>query len=191
MRCGPCCIDVIHQQNRAPDRPGRESPGHIPAPLDEGEPPLAATPADAGQERLARQLPGSGERPGELLCRVIAPLKTAFAVGGHEGDEIGVGARQPLRDNTRRLGGEPAEASLFPAADDSADVGVVGHRRPRRGKREPPARAFAAARDRPRRRCATPRTQWRRQRRQPCAAPRTQKRSRYVTDEAAPREQQV
>jgi hypothetical protein len=159
MRCGPRRIDVVHQQNRTPDRPSRKSPGHVPTPLDEGEPALPARSADSGEERLARQLPCLRERAGELLRRVIPTLETAFAVGGHEGDEIGIGARQPLRDNARRLDGEPAKALLFPAAHDSADVGVVRHRRARRDEGQPPARAFAAARDRPRCRRATTRTQ--------------------------------
>ena len=164
---------------------------NVPAPFEEREPALPARPADPREERLARQPPDIRERTGELLGRVVATAETSFAVGRHECDEVDVGTRQPLGDDARRLGAEPAETALLPAANDPANVGVVRDRCPRRREGEPPARALAAARDRPRRRRAAARAQRRRQRRQPCAARRAEKRSCGVTDEAAPREQQV
>jgi hypothetical protein len=191
MRGRPRGVDVVHEQNRALERPGGERASNVPAPLEEREPALPPRPADPREQRLARQLPRVRERSGELLGRVVAALKAAFTVRRHEGYEIDVCARQPLGDDGRRLAGEPSEAALLPAADNRSDVGVVRHSCPRLCEREPPARTFAAACDRPRRRCAATGAQRRRQRRQTSAAHRTQERSRRIADETPPREQQV
>ena len=165
MRGGSRRIDVVHEQNRAPERPGDKSVSNIPTPLEEREPALTARPADTSEERLARQLPRIRERTGDLLGRVVAAVEAAFAVGRHERDEIDVRTRQPLGDDARRLGAKPAESALLPAANDPADVGVVSHSRACFCKRKPPTCTFAAACDRPRRRRAAARTQRRNQRR--------------------------
>jgi hypothetical protein len=191
MRGGSRGVDVVHEQNRALERPGGKGVRNIPTALEERKPALPACAPDPVEERLARQFPRIRERTGELLGRVVATVETAFAVGRHERDEIDVRTRQSLCDDARRLGAEPAETALLPAANDPADVGVVNHSRPCAHKGKPPARAFAAACNRPRRRGAAARAQRWSQRRQPCAARRAKKRSGGITDEAAPREQQV
>ena len=174
MRSGPRRVDVVHEQNRTLDRLGGKRTCNILPPLEEREPALPARPADPSEQRLTRQLPRSRERPGELLGRVVAAPEAAFAVGRHKGGEIDVGARQPFGDDGGRLAGEPAETALLPAANDPADIGVVGHGRPRSREREPPAGAFAATRNRPRGRRAATRTERRYQRRQTCAARRAE-----------------
>ena len=188
MRRGSRCVDVVHEQNRALERLSGKSVSDIPAPLEAREPALPARPTDPGKEGLAGQLPPFRERPRELLRRVVAALEAAFAVGRHKGDDIDVRARQPLGDDVRRHGSEPAETALLPTAHDPAHVVVVDHGRSCLCEAKPSARAFAAARNRPRRRGAAARAQRRRQGRQPCAASRAEKRSCGITDEAAPRE---
>jgi hypothetical protein len=110
---------------------------------------LPARAADPGEERLARQLPRIRERTGQLLGRVVAAVEATLAVGRHERDDIGVRTRQPLCDDARRLGAKAPETALLPAANDRTNVGVVGNRRACLNERKPPARAFAAAYDRP------------------------------------------
>jgi len=163
--------------------------GDVPAPFGEREAALPTRSAGAPEQPLARKAPLGRECPGQLLGRVITAFEPPLAVRRDERHEVNVRARQPLRDDARRLETEPPQASFLPAAHDPPDVGVVRDGSSRSRKGEPPARAFAAARDGPRGRSTATLTERWLERRQPCFTRLAEECPRRLADETAARQQ--
>src|SRR5581483_10696511 len=111
--------------------------------------------------------------------------------GGDEREERGIGAQDSLRDERRRVFGEPAQAVLLPVADEPTDVVVVCDGRARRGEREAAAGALAAAPHRPRGRRAAALAERRLDPAQAVTAARAELRAAAAADEAALRQEQV
>src|SRR5207302_1597309 len=101
------------------------------------------------------------------------------------------GRSETLRDDCRRVVGDPAQAALLPAGHEPAHLLVVGDRRSSLREAETPSRAFAAALDGPRRRRAAALAQRRLEPREAVAAAVAQCAAGSAADETAPRQQQV
>src|SRR6185437_15914295 len=117
-------VDVVHEQDGAFNRRRGEGVSDVAAARLEREPALPGA-AGALEERLARDIPLRRERPRELLRRVIAALAAPPAIRRHERQPVDIGTREPLCDDARELGTEPAQTALLPAADDLANSAVV------------------------------------------------------------------
>ena len=107
----------------------------------------------SGRVRPSTGSTGSSQPPpelaGEARGRVVAAREAPLAVGRHERDQL---SGRPWHDLDHEPGGERGEAAqpaLLPGGDERADARVVRDRGPGGGERDPPARALAAARDRP------------------------------------------
>src|SRR5581483_9477459 len=142
-------VDVVDHGDAARRRGGRAKGAAQRAALHGGAVALAVA-VQPLEERPARQLPEERELAGEPLRRVVAALEPARTVGRDEGEDIDRGRRQLLRDESRRLRREPAQAALLPGVDEPPRRVVVDDRGPRAREGDPPPRAFAAAVDGPR-----------------------------------------
>jgi len=108
----------------------------------------------AFEQRGCLETPATAERPSEAFGWMVATLELPRAVGRDIRDDV---YRRPLDVSDDELGSEvcdPAEPVLLPGAQQRPGRPGVGDGRARRGEREPPAGAFAAAFDRPGGRCA-------------------------------------
>jgi hypothetical protein len=85
----------------------------------------------------------------------VATLDASVAVRRNEREGVDARALDRIRDDVCRVLGEVAQAPLLPGCDERPDRAEVGDGGARGGEREPPARTFEAAGDRPRGRRAT------------------------------------
>ena len=142
-------VDVVDEDER-PWRGagGLEDAAHVSAPRRERKPALRAHARASVQQRDDRQLPALAELAGQALGRVVAARQTPILVGGHEGERVRAGAGPPRSRALRRA--PPACAGHVPSRPRrAAGCIVVGNGGPRGRERDAPARALAAALDRP------------------------------------------
>ena len=121
----------------------------------------------------------------------MATPQAAVTVRRNERDRLHSRPGDHLGDDVTRDAGEIAEAALLPRGDDQADTGVVRDGGARGSKRNPSARALAAARDGPRDRRAAALTDGRGDPRQCALARRTERDTRNGADDASLRKQEV
>ena len=142
-------VDVVDEQDAPADGVGPEGSANISPARVAREAALRAQGPRPAQERSDRQPPEPGELAGETLGRMVPTAQAAVAVGRDERDQLCGRRLDDLGDDRGGKRGEPSEAMLLPGGDDGANRRVVLDRRPGGGEREPTARAFAAAGDRP------------------------------------------
>lgn len=85
---------------------------------------------------------------------MMTAYEPAVWIARDERDARNLRSGQRLVDDGRCPGGEPAQTALFPGGHDRSQPVVVGQRRASTREGEPTARTFAAALNRPGRRCA-------------------------------------
>jgi hypothetical protein len=166
------------------------SPSPLRCPDPDAEPAMLRE-IDAAREAGDHHVTGAAELAGEPLRGIVAAAEAPIVVGRHEGDRVDRRPLDGVADQIGREFGERAEAAVFPASDDSPSRLVVGNCRSGAGKREPPARALAAARDRPRRRRPAARAQRPAQTNEALAAGFAELVGGATADEATPREDEV
>ena len=120
---------------------------------------------------------------------MVAPLEAPVRIAWDVDETDRMRTRNTLDDELGRPAGEAPQASFLPAAHDPPDVGVVRDGSSRSRKGEPPARAFAAARDGPRGRSTATLTERWLERRQPCFTRLAEECPRRLADETAARQQ--
>ena len=126
-----------------------EGAADVSPPLLAREAALAVAAGACGRAPARREPPAAAELAGEARGRVVAAREAPLAVGRHERDQL---SGRPWHDLDHERGsdqGEAAQPALLPGGDERADARVVCDRGPGGGERDPPARALAAARDRP------------------------------------------
>jgi hypothetical protein len=145
----------------------------------------------AGKQRLDGKPPSERQLVGQSGRGVRSATQRPLGIGRH-GDEHA--ARRPwddLRDELRGDNGQAPQAMLLPAGDDRPHARVVGDRRAGRPEREPSARAFQAAANRPCHRRAAPPAERRPQSWERGLASRTEVGAAARADDAAPRQEQI
>ena len=191
----PGRVDVVDEQDPPAHGRSPESAAHVPPPLVAREPALGAYGTGTAKERLDRQLPAPSELAGETRGRMVTSPEAPVAVRGDERDQVcgGPGGR-PCHDLGDQVGGERSDVAqpvLLPGGDERADGHVVLDRSAGGGERDPPARALAAARDRPGDGRAAAGAERRSEPRQRARAGRTEGGARQPADDAASRQEQV
>jgi len=110
---------------------------------------LPSDPPQPGKERLDREAPAAAKLAGESLGRLMASTQASISVRWDIRDDVSRRERHPCHDELGGDGSERAGSALLPAANERAGGVCVDDRGAGRREREPPARALAAALDRP------------------------------------------
>ena len=91
-------VDVVDERHRARPRAGCERIPHVAPAGGRIQAPLRAHAARPAQERQDGQVPPAAQRAGQLRGRVGPALQAPVAYGGHDGERLGVRARQLVGD---------------------------------------------------------------------------------------------
>jgi hypothetical protein len=147
---GPARVDVVHQHDpcRNPTCCVKRA-SHVASPLCERQAALPPARPGAHEHWADGEAPPPPQLSGKPTGGMVSALQAAVSVGRHEGQRVRLRRCNYLLDDLGGENGHPAEPLLLPRSDQLRHACVVGHGRARRRERETPARALAAACDRP------------------------------------------